>query len=75
MDGLPVGGISDPVVTRFGVHLIQVIERREVDARPQAAARAGAQHPARAASSTTAYNEWLRDLRGRAYVELREPPQ
>ena len=29
MNRLPVGGISDPVVSRFGVHLIKVDERRQ----------------------------------------------
>ena len=30
MNALPLNGISDPVVSRFGVHLIQVLERRNV---------------------------------------------
>ena len=30
MNALPVGGLSAPVVSRFGVHLIQVLERRKV---------------------------------------------
>ena len=30
MDALPLKGISDPVPSRFGIHLIQVMERRDV---------------------------------------------
>lgn len=71
---LPVGGISDPVVTRFGVHLIQVVDRRQValDVRQQ---REQARNVLREAKFEAAYTEWLRDLRGRAYIELRDPPQ
>ncbi|HEX2540954.1 MAG TPA: peptidylprolyl isomerase [Caldimonas sp.] len=74
MATLPIGGISDPVATRFGVHLIQVVDRRVVtlDARQQ---REQARNALREEKFEAAYNEWLRDLRGRAYVELREPPQ
>ncbi|MEO6896277.1 MAG: peptidylprolyl isomerase [Caldimonas sp.] len=74
MNALPVGGISDPVTTRFGIHLIQVIERREItlDARQQ---REQARNILREQKFDEAYAEWLRDLRGRAYIELRDPPQ
>jgi peptidyl-prolyl cis-trans isomerase SurA len=72
--GLGVGGISDPVVTRFGIHLIQLIERREMtlDRKQQ---REQARNILREKKFEEAYNDWLRDLRGEAYVELREPPQ
>ena len=73
MNELPVNGISDPVVTRFGVHLIQVVERRSVklDAKQL---REQARNVLREQKFEQAYNEWLRDLRARAYVEMREPP-
>lgn len=73
INALPPGSISDPVVSRFGVHLIQVIGRREVtlDARQQ---REQARNILREQKFEDAYAEWIRDLRGRAYVELREPP-
>jgi peptidyl-prolyl cis-trans isomerase SurA len=74
MTGLPINGLSDPVVSRFGVHLIQVIERRKVtlDAKQQ---RDQARTALREQKFDDAYNEWVRDLRARAYVEMREPPQ
>ena len=73
INALPVNGISDPVITRFGVHLVQVLERREVtlDARQQ---REQARNILREQKFDEAYAEWIRDLRGRAYVEMREPP-
>lgn len=71
---LDVGGISEPVVTRFGVHLVQVVDRRQVtlDTKQQ---REQARNILREQKFEEAYLEWLRDLRGRAYIELREPPQ
>jgi peptidyl-prolyl cis-trans isomerase SurA len=73
INGLTPGGISDPVISRFGVHLVQVLERRDVtlDARQQ---REQARNILREQKFENAYLEWLRDLRGRAYVEYREPP-
>jgi len=71
---LPIGGVSDPVTTRFGLHLIQLLERRqtELDARQQ---REQARNILREQKFEGAYADWLRDLRGRAYIELRDPPQ
>lgn len=74
MNPLPIGGVSDPVATRFGVHLIQVLERRNValDAKQL---RDQARAALRERKFSEAYNEWLREVRGRAYVEMREAPQ
>jgi peptidyl-prolyl cis-trans isomerase SurA len=73
MTPLPIGGLSDPVVSRFGVHLIQVVERRKMalDAKQQ---REQARAALREQKFEAAYTEWVRDLRSRAYVEMREPP-
>lgn len=73
MNRLPAGGLSEPVVSRFGVHLIEVLERREVelDVRQQ---RDRARAALREQKFETAFREWVQDLRNRAYVEWREPP-
>lgn len=74
MNKLAPSGVSDPVVSRFGVHLIQVMERRQVtlDAKQQ---REQARNALREQKFEEAYQEWVRDLRARAYIEMREPPQ
>jgi peptidyl-prolyl cis-trans isomerase SurA len=74
MNALPPRGISDPVVSRFGVHLIQVVERREVALEPKQQ-REQARNVLREQKFEDAYAEWLRELRARAYVEMREAPQ
>jgi peptidyl-prolyl cis-trans isomerase SurA len=73
VNGLAPSAISDPFVSRFGVHLVQVLERRQVtlDVKQQ---REQARNILREQKFDEAYAEWIRDLRSRAYVELREPP-
>ena len=73
MDALPPGALSSPVVSRFGVHLIQVLERRQVDIDPRQQ-REQVRAAVRERKFDEAYAEWARELRSRAYIELREPP-
>lgn len=74
MTRLAEGQISDPVVSRFGVHLIQMIERRRVDLNPREV-RELVRNQLRATRAEEAYATWVRDVRARSFVELREPPQ
>ena len=73
MNELPLNGLSAPVVSRFGVHLIQVLERREV-ALELKQLREQARNVLREQKFEPAYLDWTKELRARAYVELREPP-
>lgn len=63
-----------PVVSRFGVHLIQVLERREFSIDPKQV-REQARNQLRESRFDQAYADWAKDLRLRAYIEMREPPQ
>ena len=74
MSELRPGQVSEPLVSRFGVHLIQVMERREVPVtlREQ---REMIRNQLREKKMDELYTTWIEDLRGRAYVELRDPPQ
>jgi len=74
MNALPLGGLSAPVVSRFGVHLIQVLERRDVAVDPKQL-REQARNVLREQKFEQAYVDWAKELRARAYVEMREPPQ
>lgn len=74
MNRLPLGGLSAPVASRFGVHLIQVTERRDIALEPKQV-REQARNMLREQRFEQAYLDWTRDLRLRAYIEMREPPQ
>lgn len=70
MQGLKDNEISAPVRTPFGWHIIQVLERRAQDMTKEST-RLKARQEIRARKSEEAYQDWIRELRDRAYVELR----
>ena len=70
MNVLGLGEISEPVLSPFGWHVIQVIERRQQDMTKEAS-RLKARQEIRARKSEEAYQDWIREMRDRAFVELR----
>ena len=73
MNRLAPGDVSDPVVSRFGMHLIQLLERRKATL-TKAQERDAVRALLREKKYDEAYRNWAQELRGRTYVELREPP-
>jgi peptidyl-prolyl cis-trans isomerase SurA len=73
MNRLAPGEVSDPVVSRFGMHLIQLLERRKATL-TKAQQRDAVRALLREKKYDEAYRTWAQELRGRTYVELREPP-
>jgi peptidyl-prolyl cis-trans isomerase SurA len=69
---LAPGEISEPVLSRFGVHLIQVLERRRTALAP-AQRREQVRGVLRERKFEQAFQDWVDELRARAYVEIREP--
>ncbi|MDO9205010.1 MAG: peptidylprolyl isomerase [Methylotenera sp.] len=70
MNDLKDNQISQPVRSQFGWHIIQVIERRSQDMSKESA-RMKARQEIRGRKADEAYQDWIRELRDRAYVELR----
>ena len=70
MNALKPGEISEPVKSPFGWHLIQVLERSTQDVSKDRR-RLEARQTLRARKVDEAYQEWVRQLRDRAYVEVR----
>lgn len=74
MNRLQPGELSEPVVSRFGVHLIRVEERRTVPL-GENERRERIRNVVRGQKLEEALALWARDVRARAYVEIREDPQ
>ncbi len=74
MNRLRPGQVAEPLVSRFGVHLIEVTDRRDAPL-SDAEQRALARNILREKKLDEAYATWAEDVRGRAYVEMREPVQ
>ncbi|HMA06500.1 MAG TPA: peptidylprolyl isomerase, partial [Ramlibacter sp.] len=73
LNSLAPGQIAEPLMTRFGVHLIQLLERRQATL-TQREQREVARNVLREKKLDDAYVQWAQEVRGRAYVEFREPP-
>lgn len=74
MNKLQINQISDPLVSRFGVHLIQVLARREAPI-SERELRESARNVVRQNKYEETYQQWAQEVRGRAYIEYRDPPQ
>ena len=70
MDALKINELSQVVQSPFGMHLIQVVERRERDVSEERQ-RGVARQALRERKLDEAYQDWLRQLRDRSYVENR----
>lgn len=73
LNRLTPGEVSDPLVSRFGVHLIQLMERRQATLTPEQQ-RDAVRAKVRDKKLQETYATWIQELRRRAYVEIREAP-
>ena len=74
MNQLAPGEVSEPLLSRFGMHLIQLLERRQVSL-SQTEQREAVRALLREKKLDEALRLWTQEQRNRAYVELRQPPQ
>lgn len=68
---LKVGEVSEPFKTRYGYHIIEVIDRREQQADGERS-RLAARQALREKKLAEAFTDWQREVRDQAYVEIRE---
>ena len=70
MNALKIGELSEPIETQFGLHLIEVLERKTDDVSTERK-RQEARQALRARKIEENTEDWLRQVRDRAYVEIR----
>jgi peptidyl-prolyl cis-trans isomerase SurA len=70
MKALKIGELSQVVRSPFGWHLIEVMERRSQDITADKS-RATARAALRERKAEESYQDWLRQLRDRAFVEIK----
>jgi peptidyl-prolyl cis-trans isomerase SurA len=70
MNALQLNELSQPIQSPFGWHLIQVLERRQQDV-TQERQKLLARKAIRERKADESYQEWVRQLRDSAYVEIR----
>ena len=70
MNTLALNQISDVVESQFGFHIIQVINRKNESPSVERQ-RQAAKNALRERKSDEAFQDWIRQLRDRTYVEVR----
>ncbi|RMX14855.1 molecular chaperone SurA [Vandammella animalimorsus] len=73
LDELQPGEVSQPVVSRFGLHLIQLLDRRQRKV-SQSELREMVRGQVREQKVQEAFVKWIDGLRARAFIEMRDEP-
>jgi peptidyl-prolyl cis-trans isomerase SurA len=74
MDRLQPGELSEPMMSRFGAHLIR-LDQREQQPMTAEQQREAVRNVLREKKSAEVLQTWAQDVRARAYVEFRDPPR
>lgn len=70
MNQLQAGGVSPVFQSRFGFHILQVVDRRQ-QAASEERQRQAARQAIRASKSEESYMEWQRQLRDSTFIDIR----
>ncbi|MDO4769184.1 MAG: peptidylprolyl isomerase [Brachymonas sp.] len=74
VNALQPGGMSQAFVSRFGVHLVQLLDRRTANMTQEQQIQA-ARNILRQQKAEEALRKWESEVRAQAYVEMREAPR
>ena len=72
---LPVGGTTQPVAGRGGMHLLRVVERREPSVRPFEEVKDAIESRERQRRTAAKYGSYLRELESQAHIAMQIPPE
>ncbi len=70
MENTPIDAVSEPFKTRFGWHILQVLDRRDYD-QSEELRRAAARKVVQERKANEAKQQYLHKLRSEAYIEIR----
>jgi peptidyl-prolyl cis-trans isomerase SurA len=73
--GLPLGGVSEPVQGRGGLHVLRLIERREASVRPFEEVKGAIEARQRQMRMASEYGKYLRELEESAHIVMQLPPE
>ncbi len=68
---LNVGEVSEPFKTRYGYHIVELVDRQQKEADSERT-RYAARQALRERKLAEAFTDWQREIRDQAYVEIRE---
>lgn len=74
IDALQPGALSQPFTSRFGVHLVQLLDRRSAPMTQEQQIQA-ARNILRQQKAQEALRKWESEVRAQAYIEMREAPR
>ena len=70
---MPLGEVSQPVSTQFGMHILEVMDRREKNITDQMI-RGRADNILRRQRAEREFEQWVRELKEQAYIEYVSQP-
>ena len=74
INALQPGALSQPFASRFGVHLVQLLDRRSAPMTQEQQIQA-ARNILRQQKAQEALRKWESEVRAQAHIEMREAPR
>ncbi len=69
-DGLPAGGVSEPIIREGGIQIIKVLEKREAGLRPLSQVKEQIYDTLYKAEVNKRFVSWIKELRDKSYIKV-----